>query len=262
MLICLFAAALLFMPTSNQSVSTDLRDISAALLKTIDPGSENVVLASRSLDRGAAAALRAVRPSVIVHTDTEVAFPLPDFVIVIDSVTISGADAVVRLRRGPVPADFGWVCGQAIAVPFRRTDKWSALAADEFRWRCAIDGPRGLPVERDRLLEAARLAFSMIHLGPRVQVTAGAALSPEGLATLETIKQVSPRKLLETEKMSSSADVFVVTQLDQNADLVEFAGTLGDVRGDTNLNCGINWTITLRRHSDGWTFEKSMLRMC
>jgi hypothetical protein len=244
----------------RQSVQ-DVRDVLAAVLGAIEPDGDDTLLLGRGLDASATAALRTLVPRVLSQPDTVNSFPLAANAILIDSVAISGPRAVVRLTVGPVPATMTWACGQVITMPLRKAAGWEVLE-DEARVRCAVPGPRGLPFDRERLLEAARLAFSYIELDASVRIVASSSLSAEGLASLRAIADVPAGTRFETETMRLPARVFAVSTLSLDADGVDFSGTLGPVPKHATLACGTTWNMRIRQHANGWSFETASITVC
>lgn len=261
MLLHVFAMAAIAVQLAPQSVKGDVRDVLRAVLSHIEPDIDDTILLGRALDSDAQAALRALIPRELQSAARSGPTALPDTAIVFESISISNERATVRLTYGPVPAEVGWVCGQAITIPLRRTDQWQILD-DEARVRCAREGPRGLSLDHQHLAEAARLAFSYIGLDPTVRIVSGSRLSSEARASLRAIGEVPPETQVETDAMILPTSVFAVRTLELEGEGVRFAGTLGPVPRHATLACGTNWSMTLRRYSNGWSFEDIKITVC
>ena len=99
-------------------------------------------------------------------------------------------------------------------------------------------------------------------MDPAVRVVSGSRLSSDALASLRAIAEVPAETQFETDAMVLPQHVFAVRTLEFQGEGVRFAGTLGPVPRHATLACGTNWSMTLRQHANGWSFEDIKITVC
>jgi hypothetical protein len=254
------AAVLIAAHVVLQPANRDLRDVLAAVLSAVELRDDDVVQAGRQLDSNARAALviltAAGRAQARGTSDV-----VPANTVVVESVVMFDRRAVVRLTYGPVPATLGLVCGETIVLPLRRGAKWRVVDED-VRTTCANRGPGGLARDDERLLEAARLAFSSIGLSPADRVLAGSGVSAHARTVLSRLVELPAPTQFETKDLILPAEYFTLHTLDMKGDVVTFEGALGEVPRNGSLGCGANWHIRLRHKTDGWVFDDKGVTVC